>query len=201
VSADAQTLAVYNAKAADYATRFGGTGKPGKHLSRFMAPMPEGARVLDLGCGPGASAAHMAAAGLVVDAVDASTEMVRLAGQTHGVTARVATFDDLDDTNHFDGIWANFSLLHAPRGALPRHIAAIARALRSGGIFHIGMKTGTGTARDPLQRIYTYVTETELTTLLHNAGLHIIAKDKGHQVGLAGTDDAWIVLLTEKKNG
>lgn len=200
MSVDPKTLAVYNEKAAEYAAKFDTGGKPGKHLARFMAALPRGARVLDLGCGPGGSSALMARAGLVVDAMDASIEMVRLAQAHDGVTARYATFDDLDAVAEYAGVWANFSLLHAAREDLPRYLAAIATNLTDGGIFHIGMKTGTGTKRDHMKRRYTFVTEDELAGLLADAGFDVVAKDTGHEVGLAGTDDWWIVLMG-RKNG
>ncbi len=200
MSVDAKTLAVYNERAKDYATKFDSRGKPGAHLARFIAALPETGHVLDLGCGPGGSAAHMVQAGLQVDAVDASPEMVRLANNVPGLTARIATFDDLNAVAAYDGIWANFSLLHAPRASLPDHLSAIARALRPEGHFHIGMKTGSGTARDHIKRLYTFVTEDELEALLNAAGLDVIARDRGRDVGLAGTDDPWIVLFAKVRD-
>lgn len=198
MSVDPKTLAVYNARADDYASKFDSGTKPGKHLLRFIAALPAGGSVLDLGCGPAGSAAHMMRAGLVVDAVDASPEMVRVAREVNGVNARVATFDALDGVAIYDGVWANFSLLHAPRAALPDHLAAIARSLRAGGQFHIGLKTGSGAARDPIERLYTYVEPDELAELLIRAGFTITATDTGCEIGLAGTNDPWIVHLARK---
>lgn len=195
---DEKTIRLYDAKARDYATRFDGGTKPGAHLARFIAALPDGGHVLDLGCGPGGSAGHMQRAGLRVDAIDASREMVKMARDTQGVNARHATFDDLDAVAAYDGVWANFSLLHAAREDLPRHLDAIARSLRSGGTFHIGMKTGTGMSRDHLDRRYTFVEEAELATLLEGAGFDILHRDRGHEVGLAGTDDWWIVMMARK---
>ena len=60
---DAETLAVYDAKAGDYAA-LTDRDRPGVHLRAFIEAMPKGARVLDLGCGPGTSAAEMHNAGL-----------------------------------------------------------------------------------------------------------------------------------------
>ncbi len=198
---DQKTIATYDAKAQDYASKFDSGAKPGTHLSRFMAALPKGGDVLDLGCGPGGSAGHLHRAGYVVDAIDASQEMVRLARETQGVNARQATFDDVTEVAVYDGVWANFSLLHAAREDMPRHLAAIARSLRDGGHFHIGMKTGDGMKRDHLDRRYTYYTEADLTNLIRAAGFEILATDRGHEIGLAGTDDWWVVIMGKRTYG
>jgi SAM-dependent methyltransferase len=149
--------------------------------------------VLDLGCGPANASAFMREAGLVPDPVDASAGMVRLANERYGIGARLATFDDIGGVAEYDGVWANFSLLHAARGDLPRYIAALHRALKPGGIFHIGMKTGTGEARDGIDRLYTYVGRDELTGLLTDAGFTVTDTTEGTEVGLAGTNDPFII--------
>jgi SAM-dependent methyltransferase len=192
MSTDPETLATYGARADDYARRVADWDDPA--LQRFIDALPPAARVLDLGCGPGHAAAVMAGAGLRVEATDAVPEMVALAGETPGVTARLATFDDIVEEDAYDGIWASFSLLHAPRDTLPRHLAALRRALKPGGLFHIGMKLGTGEARDALGRLYTYVTEAELRGLLQDAGFAPGAATQGRDRGLDGTLADWIVI-------
>lgn len=194
MSADPRTIAVYDAKAPDYADRFQ-TAKPDRHLSAFIGALPAGARVLDLGCGPADASAFLRAAGMVPDPVDASPAMVTLANARHDIGARLATFDDIDAVAEYDGVWANFSLLHVCRADLPRHLSALRRTLRPGGIFHIGMKTGTGEARDALDRFYTFVGREELIRLMEDAGFTVIAEAEGTEVGLAGTSDPFLILL------
>lgn len=193
MSVDDPTIAIYDAKAGDYAGLQQDRGADDT-LQAFIDLMPDGARVLDFGCGPGRSAGLMAAAGLRVDAMDASAQMVALAAQLPGVTAWQGTFDMLDGHAVYDGIWANFSLLHAPRADLPGHLAAMARALKPGGAVHIGMKTGTGEARDTLGRRYTYVTDAELTELLHDVDLRVTRRQVGSSVGLDGVAADWICV-------
>ena len=141
---DRDTISVYDEQAARYAELTDADNWGDPQLPSFVQSLPQGGRVLDLGCGPGASAAVMAKAGLVVEAVDASAEMVRLASAHPGVTARQAGFADLDAINLYDGIWANFSLLHARRRDFPGHLTAIHTALKPGGSFYIAMKLGQG---------------------------------------------------------
>lgn len=188
---DRETIAVYDARADEYA-KLEPSDMPSETLATFMKALPDGARVLDLGCGPGTSARHMVRAGCVVDALDASAEMIGLASAIEGVTARQASFDDISGTAIYDGVWANFSLLHAPRVDMPKHLAAIHMALKPGGLFHIAVKEGTGEHRDTINRLYTYYTESELTALLEATGFTVGPYRRGRDKGLSGEDADWI---------
>ncbi|MDO6591315.1 methyltransferase type 11 [Loktanella sp. D2R18] len=194
---DKDTIATYNAKAADYA-KMTNTARPDADLQAFIDTMPKGAHILDLGCGPATASAHMRDAGLVPDPVDAAQGMVDCANQTHHIGARLMAFDDIDMIATYDGVWANFSLLHTPETDLPRHIRAIAVALRDGGIFHIGMKVGAGEKRDQIDRLYTYVTVDGLHALLTDAGFDVIATKQGQEVGMAGTNDPFVIMRARK---
>ena len=190
---DPETIRLYDARAADYAAATA-SDAPDATLAAFIAALPPAGAVLDLGCGPGFAAGHMAAAGLRVEAWDASAGMAALAAARPGVVARQAVFDDLEAVDAYDGVWANFSLLHAPRSAIPRHLAAIARALRPGGVLHVAVKEGDGDRRDALGRLYTYFTEVELCGLLRAAGLRPGAVARGADPGLDGVVAPWIAV-------
>lgn len=193
MSVDRRTIDAYEANAATYAKRFR-VVRLTPPLKAFIAALPEGARVLDLGCGPGDASAHLRSAGMRPDPVDASPAMVAMANDRHAIGARLGTFDDLNAVAAYDGVWANFSLLHAPRADLPRHLAAIHRALKPGGLFHIAMKTGSGERRDKLGRSYTYVGRQELRNSLVEAGFTVIAAANGRERGLAGTLDPFVIF-------
>ncbi|QFT94500.1 Mg-protoporphyrin IX methyl transferase [Roseovarius sp. THAF9] len=199
MSHDDETIRVYGSEAARYADVTKNAGKD-PALRLFLDHLAHGSSILDLGCGPGIASGIMAAEGHAVTATDATPEMVALAEARPGVTARRATFDDIDEVAAYDGVWANFSLLHAPRADLPRHLAALATALKPGGLFHIGMKTGTGEHRDTLGRLYTYVTQTELSDLLNAAGLHPFETRTGADKGLDGSLAEWVTILARKPN-
>lgn len=193
MSVDARTIEVYDARAADYA-RLTKELDGYDELVTFCGAMPTGGHVLDLGCGPGFYAAFMAAQGCKVDAVDASAEMVKLAAQHTGVTARHASFDDISGDAVYDGIWANFSLLHAPRDAFPKHLAALHRACKPDAKLHIGMKLGSNAGRDGIDRMYTYYQEGDLLTHLTGAGFKVDHCNHGNSPGLSGEPSDWILV-------
>lgn len=193
MSADPETKAVYAARAADYKTLVSRPG-PDRDLVAFIESLPDGGRILDLGCGPGNSATMMVKAGFAVDATDASPEMAAIARSEFDIRAEVASFAELNAVSLYDGIWANFSLLHAPKSEFLMHLMRIHRALNPGGRLHLGMKLGIGEARDSIGRFYAYYQETELTDLLTAAGFHVLATRRGQSEGLAGGSEAFVII-------
>ncbi len=194
---DAKTIAFYDTAAERYA-HLTQTSAPDARLTAFMDMLPKGGSVLDLGCGPARASAHMKAAGFAPDPIDASQGMIDLANETHDIGARLLTFDQVDMVDAYDGIWANFSLLHAPRADLPHILAALAVALHKAGVLHVALKTGTGERRDHIDRLYTYLTVPELHGLLQNAGFDILATEEGHEIGCAGTNDPFVAVRARK---
>jgi len=191
---DPATIRVYDQRAADYAALSDDITSADPGLAAFIAACPSGGHVLDLGCGPGAAAASMAKAGLITQATDASAEMVALAAAHPGVNARRAYFDDITGTEVYDGIWASFSLLHAPRADFARHLSALYKALKPGGAFCIGMKLGSGEARDSIGRLYTYYSADNLDIFLTDAGFTPMSHKFGTAVGLDGKDAEFVVI-------
>lgn len=191
MSADDETMAVYAAEAGRYADL---TGERSPELDVFLGQVTPGGHILDLGCGPGHDAAVMAGRGFGVDAVDASAGMVAEARARHGLEARVAGFDDIDAEAAYDGVWASFSLLHAPKADMPGHLRRLHRALRPGGRIMVGLKTGTGEKRDRLGRFYAYYTRDELVGLMQDAGFTVTSEVVGADAGLDGAVAPWIMV-------
>jgi len=192
---DKETLAAYATRVEQYKSIVSET--PAQSLMDFANALPEAGRVLDLGCGPGHAARYLARRGFDTHAWDMSPEMVA-AAKADGVNARVASFDDLKDDTAYDGIFASFSLLHARRADMPRHMTAIAKALKSGGIFHIGMKLGEGEERDSIGRFYAYYSREELRGLLKVHGFDPLWEHEGEERGLAGNTDPFILIRSVK---
>jgi SAM-dependent methyltransferase len=111
-------------------------------LAALSAALPEGGRVLDLGCGPGTDEPDLAALGYRITAIDWSPAMVEearrrvvSAGLSDRVEVRRLGIDEVDalEPGAFDGAWSNFGPLNCVAD-LPPAARAIARCLRPGGI-------------------------------------------------------------------
>lgn len=193
MSHDDQTLGFYDQAAKDYADRFT-YAKPSPSILSFFKLLPKGGKVLDFGCGPGRSAANFRDEGFDVDAFDGSEGMLEIARTRYGIEGRLATFDQLDAVDLYDGIWCNFSLLHAPRTEMPDHLRRLHTALKAGGVLHLALKLGEDQDRDRLGRFYTYYSEEELTDLLTAANFEIFETSYGNEAGMAGEIEPWIMI-------
>jgi SAM-dependent methyltransferase len=162
---DDETLAFYARKAFDYAARSRQTPR----LELFIARLPANASVLEFGCGAGHDAARLIEAGFDVTPVDGSPELAAEAEKLLGRPVRVMRFAELEDVDKYHGVWANASLLHVPRSALPDVLARVWRSLRPGGLFKASFKAGDGEDRDALGRYYNFPTQNELRAWYESA--------------------------------
>ena len=122
--------------------RFGewGKGVVGDPWERFLDEvadrLPDGARLLDLGCGNGAKLARIDEH-LEVVGVDLSEEQLRLARvAVPGATLVCADFEELDfGPDRFDAVTALYSIVHVPKARHPELFRRIRSWLRPGGLF------------------------------------------------------------------
>jgi SAM-dependent methyltransferase len=165
---DEETLQFYRGNAEAYAKRTF-TSRQAR-LMAFLAQLPAGASILELGCGAGGDTAEMLARGFDVRPTDGSPEMADIASKHLGRTVKTLLFHELDEVEAYDGVWANACLLHVPRAGLADVLARIWRALKAGGVFYASYKAGDGDGRDTLNRYYNYPSQDWLRATYADAG-------------------------------
>jgi len=124
--------------------------------------LPDGAHILEAGCGSGRDAKALLERGYRVTAFDGSAKMAQLAADYLGQDVLHLTFDEMAFDNEFEGIWANASLLHVPRGDLQDVLRRFIKALKTGGVWYASFKQGQGEKMSNDGRIFTYFTEAEM---------------------------------------
>ena len=127
-------------------------------LTAFLALLPPGAIILELGCGAGGDTAEILARGFDVRPTDGSPELAGIASKRLGRPVETLLFHDLDEVEAYEAVWANACLLHVPRNELADVLALIWRALKPGGWFYASYKAGDADGRDTLNRYYNYPT-------------------------------------------
>lgn len=132
---------------------------------RFLKYIPEGGRILDLGCGSGRDSKAFLEMGYHVTSVDGSIEMCRIAEQYIGHPVRCCRFDEIDYHSEFDGIWACASLLHVKKAELGAILRKLELALCDNGVLYASFKHGDEERTDA-GRIYSDYTLERLKKLV-----------------------------------
>ena len=196
---DEETLQFYRGNAEAYAKRTF-TSRQAR-LMAFLAQLPAGASILELGCGAGGDTAEMLARGFDVRPTDGSPEMADIASKHLGRTVKTLLFHELDEVEAYDGVWANACLLHVPRAGLADVLARIWRALKPTGCFFASYKEGDGDGRDTLDRYYNYPSQDWLRATYAAAGnWDSLSIDTGEVKGFDDKTASMLFVVAKKSS-
>jgi SAM-dependent methyltransferase len=176
-----ETQATYDLIAADYAGRWAPTaqGWLTAEFDRLSAVLPPGARVADVGCGPGYHTRFLLERGFTAVGIDLSWGML----QSRQVPA-IAQADMRAlplRTGEIDAVWCAAALLHIPRPQVPVVLAEFARVLRPGGELALSVAEGDGDLWEPVsyqpsrQRWYVLHRLEPMTRQLRDADFELVS--------------------------
>ncbi len=135
--------------------------------AEFLPLIPKHGHILDAGCGSARDAMYFKQQGFTVSAFDASPELAKLASNYLQQAVEVKTFQQLNCTNKYDGIWCCASLLHVPKVELPQVFLKLQNALKPNGVLYVSFKYGTQ-ERVHNGREFTDLNESALTALINS---------------------------------
>ncbi len=197
MSVDQKTLDVYDKYILEYEKLISKEQKDA-NLDIFMKMIQRNGKVLDLGCGTGTASLELLKNGFIPFPVDASLEMLKVAETLLEIKPRQISFDEIDEHDFYDAIWANFSLLHIKKNKFRDILKQLFFALKDGGILFFSLKRGVGESRDKLGRFYSFYEKHEVEKLLEKASFRIITFSEGSGIGLAGERENWMGFFCEK---
>lgn len=108
---------------------------------RFLQRL-SGKELLDFGCGSGRDTKYFMESGFHVTATDGSKGICRSASAYTGIPVKQMLFQELDETDCYDGIWACSSILHLPKKELKDVFYKMVKALKVNGIIYTSFKYG-----------------------------------------------------------
>ena len=200
------TLTFYNDNAADVAARQLTPGKH-QHAEQFAKLLPDAAHLLDLGAGAGRDSRFFQSKGFQVTALDASEGLAKQAADHLGLAIRVGRYEELNDKEAFDAIWASASLLHATRESLPDIFRRVHAALVPGGLFYASFKVRNEDWIDKFGRFFCAMDKQRLESLLSDTRFEIIELDESQgsriegrlQYGSDGELTDWVWAIARKR--
>lgn len=132
----------------------------------FLKELPPNAYILDFGCGVGRDSKYFIEKGYRIRAIDGSEEICKLATQYINQKVECMRFEELEEVNQYDGIWACASILHVEKEKLPAVFNRMIKALKENGVMFVSFKKGRGyQIKDG--KYYNYLIKEELEDLLN----------------------------------
>ena len=137
------TLEYYNNNAQLYCEQTI-VGNLQENYDKFLKQLPNNAYILDFGCGSGRDSKYFLDNGYNVKAIDGSIEMCKLASKYINQEVTCMKFEELNDINTYDGIWACSSILHIEKENLSDILIKMINSLKVNGVIYTSFKIGVG---------------------------------------------------------
>ena len=168
--------------------------------NKFLSYLPSCASILDFGCGSGRDTKYFLKRNYNVTAIDGSEEICKEASKYTGIKVKQMLFEELNDQNIYDGIWACASILHLSREELPDIFHKMHQALKRNGIIYTSFKYGTFEG-ERNGRYFTYFTEEMFEEFARQiSGLQIDKTWITGDVREGRGDERWLNILLRKED-
>lgn len=122
--------------------------------------------------GSGRDSKYFIENGYKIKAIDGSIEMCKLASKYINQEVTCMKFEELNDINLYDGIWACSSILHIEKEKLLSVLVKMINSLKSEGIIYTSFKKGTGHAIKD-DKYYNYLTKEEMKEILNKTNKNV----------------------------
>ena len=136
-----------------------------ENYDRFLKQLQPNSYILDFGCGSGRDSKYFIDNGYKVKAIDGSEEMCKFAKQYISQDVNCMKFEELNDVEAYEGIWACSSILHVEKNNLLNVLIKMINALKTNGIIYTSFKIGTGYEIKE-NKYYNYLTKDEMIQIL-----------------------------------
>lgn len=157
-----------------------------------------GKTILDFGCGSGRDTKYFIESGYAVTAIDGSEELCKSASAYTGIQVKHMLFQDLDEVDCYDGIWACSSILHLPKEELKIVTQKMSRALKPNGIIYTSFKYGNFEG-ERNGRYFTDMTEISMAKLLLDfPELKVEKQWITGDVRVGRGDEQWLNMILRK---
>jgi len=110
--------------------------------NKFLSQLPQDGYILDFGCGSGRDSMFFKEHDYEVVALDGSKEMCEITRKLCNIEVKEMFFEDFNEVNTYDGIWACASLLHLPKEKLIPILKNLSSALKDNGYIYTSFKYG-----------------------------------------------------------
>ncbi len=164
----------------------------------FLKYLEKGSLILDFGCGSGRDSRYFLKRGYQVEAVDGSHEMVKIASKLTGLNVKQMLFNELDEYEKYDGIFACASILHVPYTELSDIFRRLKKAVKKNGFIYVSFKYGEYEGYRN-GRYFTDLNEERFQNILNEVqGLSIIEETITSDARKGRENEKWLNVILRK---
>ena len=166
----------------------------------FLSRIPAKSYILDFGCGSGRDSKFFIENGYKVKAIDGSIEMCKLASKYINQDVECMKFEELDEENIYDGIWACSSIVHVEKEKLPNILNKMIKALNQNGVIFVSFKKGTGYEIKE-GKYYNFLVKEEFEKILENLNTNVKIIDYRENISNSKRPKAseWSNIILQKE--
>ncbi|MBP3233083.1 MAG: class I SAM-dependent methyltransferase [Eubacterium sp.] len=165
---------------------------------RFISLLSQNAYILDFGCGSGRDSKFFIDNGFIVDAIDGSEELCKLAESYAGINVKCMLFQEFEEKNKYDGIWACSSILHLTKIELKKVFYRMIESLKNEGIIYTSFKYSDFEG-ERNGRYFIDFTETKFEEFIREIkGINEIDKWISFDVRPNRENEKWLNLILKK---
>ena len=169
--------------------------------SRFLKYIPEGGRIMDLGCGSGRDVKWFCDHGYEAYGLDASRELVSKASEEYDIPIFTGLIEEWTTSTPFDGVWCCASLMHLDDSALEQFFENLKYNLKPGGVLFMSVKSGIETGLDEQGRYFRNFTEEDVHEIITQHGEFELKELWYTEDKLSRDSFRWMnVIIENKKN-
>lgn len=200
------TVLTYDKIAKKYTERYFDDLSDFPFVDRFLSYLPQGAKILDLGCGPGTFTKYLLKKGFFAEGIDLSFEMLKIAKEkVLGADFRLMDIRRLDyGDGTFDGLLSAYSLIHVPAEEVPGTLEGFYKVLKPEGVLLTITQVGESdrVVDEPLmagERIFiNFFSKEGLSGLLRLAGFEIVYQEQLPSEDPDSLSDSVIYTIAKK---
>lgn len=176
-------------------------------FNKFLTYLTKGAKVLDVGCGPGTFTQHLLNQGFAVEGIDLSITMIKIAmGKLPQVKFKLMDMRRLDyPNNNFEAIFTAYSLIHVASEEISKTLKGFYRILKPDGLLGIIVQKGKADqiVDEPLKAgekmFFNFFTKERLEKFLTDAGFKLEFQEEAVLEDTEGSGSDRVIYTIARK--
>lgn len=165
----------------------------------FLQYVKRDGKILDFGCGSGRDSLYFKNKGYDVTAIDGSEELCKIAREYTGIDVKNMKFDEFNDIDYYDGIWACGTLLHLHNSEILEVLKKLRDALKDTGYMFVALKNGKGEEQILDGRYYNYFELNDVENLVELIKMDIVEVYMSRSVSNPEETKYWNNFILKKR--